>query len=200
MTCRRVALVLALVVAGCAEDVTLLASSGTAGQSVTLNVPTNLIPDDLTTFRWELVTAPDGSVTGGPHGDAASSSFIPDLRGVYLVDRWLVEDLAERLTHHIVVTVGGVPPEASIRGDGIGAVGAASTLDGTSSHSLEARALTYRWRLAMRPAASQTALAANDTERTTVIPDGAGDYVVELDVFDGELWSALPASFTVMAH
>ena len=158
------------------------------------------IPDDLTTFRWELVTAPDGSVTGGPHGDLPISSFIPDLRGVYLCDRWLVGDVSERLTHHIIVTVGGVAPEATVRGDGIISVGTAAMLDGTSSRSIDGRPLTYRWRLAARPAASQGALGTIDAAQTTLIPDVAGDYVVELAVFDGELWSDQPASFTVLAN
>lgn len=200
MTCSRFVLGIALVFAGCAEDVPIIESIGTAGQMVTLNVPASFVPDDLTTFRWELVTAPDGSVTGGPHGDAPTATFIPDLRGVYLVDRWLVEDLSERLTYHIIVTVAGVPPEATVRGDGSVGVGSAAMLDGASSRSIEGRPLTYRWRLATRPAASQAALGTIDALQTAVVPDVAGEYVVELAVFDGELWSDPPGSFTVLAH
>jgi len=200
MTCRRLALGIAVVLAGCAEDVPVIESNGTVDELVTLNVAATFIPDDLATFRWELVTAPDGSVTGGPHGDTASSSFTPDLRGVYLVDRWLVADVSERLTHHIIVTVVGVPPEATVHGNGIIGVGAPAMLDGTSSRSIEGRPLTYRWRLAVRPATSLAVVGAIDAAQTALIPDVAGEYLVELAVFDGELWSDPPASFTVLAN
>lgn len=55
-------------------------------------------------------------------------------------------------------------------------------------------------RLAMRPANSQTMLGAVDGAQLAVIPDVAGDYAVELMVFDGELWSALPATFAFQAR
>lgn len=201
MISRRCAIVLALLVAtGCVDEVPVVEIATTATTVVTLSVPHDYARDEVSRFRWELVTAPENAVTGAPHGDASTASFVPNRRGVYLVDRWAESELSERLTYHIVVTVRGAAPQATVGGDRDVTVGTTAMLDATSSLSPERRQLLYRWRLAMRPANSQTMLGAVDGAQLAVIPDVAGDYAVELMVFDGELWSALPATFAFQAR
>lgn len=200
MICRHLSPLLGLTIAACTTEVPVWEQSATVGEAVTLAVREDLVPSKVTTFRWELVTAPEGSATGGPHGEAPTSSFVPDRRGTYLVDRWLVEDLSEHLTYHIIVNVAGVAPEAQIRGDFGVARGATARLDGSSSRSIEARPLVYRWRLAGRPLGSHATLATDDAVQCTLATDVVGDYPIELTVFDGELWSEPPAMFIVSAH
>jgi len=185
MICRHLSPLLGLTIAACTTEVPVWEQSATVGEAVTLAVREDLVPSKVTTFRWELVTAPEGSATGGPHGEAPTSSFVPDRRGTYLVDRWLVEDLSEHLTYHIIVDVAG---------------GATARLDGSSSRSIEARPLVYRWRLAGRPLGSHATLATDDAVQCTLATDVVGDYPIELTVFDGELWSEPPAMFIVSAH
>ena len=57
----------------------------------------------------------------------------------------------------------------------------------------------FQWRLAVRPESSTAMLSETEESTLTVVPDVAGEYQVELRVFDGELWSA-PGVATLVAR
>jgi hypothetical protein len=110
-------------------------------------------------------------------------------RGIYVYDRWFVGPAAEQLSYHVIVTVIGAAPIAVVVGPSTVAVGEGATLDGSTSTSPENRALSFQWRLALRPDTSTAGLADTASATLTFVPDVAGDYMIELRVFDGELWS-----------
>jgi len=177
--------------AGCADDVPTLYTATTALVGISLNPPDDHIPTNFGHYRWQLVEAPPGASTAGPSATEETAIIVvtPPLRGIYAYDRWFVGQTAEQLSYHVVVTVDGAPPTAVVVGPTMVAAGAAATLDGSTSSSPERRALTFQWRLALRPASSITVLADASSATLTFAPDVAGDYGVELRAFDGELWS-----------
>ena len=173
---------------GCAVDVPTLYATTTALVSTALAPPSDNIPADLGHYSWELVESPVPLHESFDVGTATLTVTLPT-RGIYVFDRWFVGQAAEQLSYHVVVTVDGVAPMAKIVGPTMVVVGAATTLDGSTSSSSERRPLTFQWRLAIRPASSATELADTTSPMLMLVPDVAGDYAVELRMFDGELWS-----------
>lgn len=153
------------------------------------------VPD--ATISWTVVRQPESSHAAAPD---ASELFTPDVRGGYVIDRWIHYGVSDDLTDEFVVSVAGAPPMAMITGSAQASVGVAVTLDGTASTSPEARPLTYAWRLATRPRDSVATLTSDSMPTTSLIVDKAGPYSIELSVFDGELWSMSPGDVTVTAQ
>jgi hypothetical protein len=151
-------------------------------------------------YRWHVVQAPEGSKVPQPE-DGATSSLLPDLRGAYLIERWFVYGLGEDLTHRFIVEVAGASPVAVLTTDSMSvALHTSVVVDGMDSFSPEGRSVTYHWRLARRPMGSLTTTIEQGAERTSFVPDVAGTYVVELSVFDGELWNEDESSLWMTAN
>jgi len=199
MTSSRM-LVIAITACGaCVEDVPTMYETATARMDTSVAPPDDHIPVDLGHYRWELVEAPVGHKVDGLSATTAAVTITPPVRGIYAFNRWFVGQASEQLSYHVVLTVDGATPTAVIAGPTSVAIGAATVLDGSSSSSPEGLALTFQWRLAIRPASSATDVVGVANTTTTVVPDVAGSYVVQLRVFDGELWST-PASTTLIAR
>jgi len=199
MTCRAILLGM-FAVSACLDDVPVVEMKTPA---FAVRVPE--LPfephDGVATFRWDVVESPEGSIVSRAESIEPRPMFQFNRRGVYLLDRWIVAGLSERLTHHVVVTVTGALPVASVTGTRYLAVGDLAKLDARASSSPELRSLTYRWQLATRPALSQLVLPLEDidNEMLSFVPDVVGMYVVEVVAFDGELWSE-PAPILVEGH
>lgn len=200
MTCKRMLVIAIVVGAGCTADVPTLDLTTTALVDSVITPPDDNIPAGLGHYRWQLLESPIASALG-PSASIVTPTLeiTPPVRGIYAYDRWFVGPAAEELTYHIVVTVDGAAPMARVGGPTTAGVGTATTLDGSTSSSPEHRTLTFQWRLAVRPASSATELADGVSPSLMLVPDVAGDYAVELRVFDGELWSP-PATATVSAR
>lgn len=141
-------------------------------------------------YRWELVAEVDGSRARTPVGDA-SARFTPDLRGAYVVERWIEAGIAERLSHRFEIAVAGTPPIAQISvGAAAARIGQPFMFDAVRSASPEGRTLTHAWRLVTRPPASTAELTGAETSVATLVFDIVGVYEIELVVSDGELASA----------
>lgn len=188
-----------LALVACTDEPVLVTVTTTATMAIQLG-PDNIerLSDDEAAYRWELVVAPEASAVELPAA-AEVLRFVPDARGVYLVERWIEYGLSERLTHRFVVHANGMAPVAVGPAALNGSVGGVVTLDGSASHSDEGLALVYRWRLTSRPQHSAAQLTAPDTATALLTPDLAGTYAAELVVFDGQLWSN-PAAVTVTAQ
>lgn len=189
MTCKAL-LVGLLGMVACFDEVPVVEMTVSAFEDVTPPLPSGA-EDDLASVQWNLLASPEGSVVTGVPSTKPRPVFQFNRRGSYLLDRWISAGLSERLTHYVVVTVSGLAPFASVQGPSFVAIGEAAELDARASASRNGRSLTYRWELSMRPALSQLVLPVEeiDGEVLSFVPDVAGDYVVEVVVFDGELWS-----------
>lgn len=63
-----------------------------------------------------------------------------------------------------------------------GEIGAHITLDGSASSDSEKKTFSFKWALTKRPTGSAALLTTSDTEKTTFIPDEAGEYEAELTI------------------
>ena len=192
--------VVALLCSCAVDDVPVIEVSARAMLQVTLGpAEQEPVSEDDAAFRWLLVLAPATSTATSPEG-ASAATFTPDIRGSYVVERWLEYGLADELTHRFVVRAEGVPPIAVARAVQQAPVGMPVLLDGGESRSDEGRELIYRWRLAERPRDSAAVLTATQTSSSSFLPDRTGEYRIALTVFDGELWNVAPAGITVVAQ
>ncbi len=189
---------LAVLVVGCTDEPEVIMVTARASDAVSIGPAQDEGVSDDVSFRWDLALKPDASALASLEGES-TVTFTADVRGMYVLDRWLSYGLSERMTHHFVVDVVGLPPESVIASPIPATVGTAAMLDGAASSSPEGLGLLYRWRLAARPRDSTTMLATADASSTSFVPDRAGEYVVELTVFDGELWST-PSTAIVTAQ
>lgn len=199
MTCRAI-LVALFAVSACFDDVPVVEMKAAAFVDVMPELPFE--PHDaIGTFRWGVLESPERSIVSRAESTGPRPLFQFNRRGVYLLERWIVSGLSERLTHHVVVTVSGAAPVASVTGTRYLAVGEVAELDPGASSSPELRPLTYHWQLATRPALSQLVIPLEDVggDMLSIVPDVVGMYVVEVVAFDGELWSE-PATILVEAH
>jgi len=189
-----------LVLAGCADTPEVVGVSAQAGERVSLGpAQSEGFPEGDVAYRWELVLRPETSQAIAPEGQAAVT-FLPDVRGPYVVERWLAYGLSDRLTHEFVIQASGIAPEAAASGSTSVAVGTSAVVDGGQSHSPEGLPLTYQWRLAERPRDSAAMVSDPHAASTSFVADVAGTYVVELAVFDGDMWSDPHATLAVTAQ
>jgi hypothetical protein len=193
MSCKIFA---ALVIAACSSSDDLVRQvDGHATMSVQLASPTDREVKGAT-VTWQLITSPQDSAAIAP-GPGAVGVFTPDLRGAYLVDRWIHYGLSSDLTDEFAISVDGVEPSCNMAAVSGAIAGVAVQLDGSATTSAEHRDLTFRWRLSQRPAGSAATLVDGSSPIATLTPDVAGDYEVELDAFDGELWCNAPVRQTI---
>ena len=82
------------------------------------------------------------------------------------------------------------PPTANAGATQSAMTGETITLDGRGSTDPQGRSLSYRWRLASRPAGSAAVLAGTASAQASFVPDLVGSYVAVLAVDNGSFTSA----------
>jgi hypothetical protein len=196
----RTLLVLAFALAACSvDDDNVIDVSAQALTETEVGPPTrDPIDDDAVDYRWELALRPDSSNLVLPMG-GSTIRFVPDKRGVYVLQRWIEYGLSERLTHRFVVMAHGKRPVAKIAVPASATIGTVATLDASASESAEGLSLTYHWRLVKRPSGSNASMSAQGAMANLMF-DAPGEFVIEVAVFDGQLWSESSASATIVVE
>lgn len=139
--------------------------------------------------RWELAELPSASDRDVVVERNGFVFFEPDVRGLYVVEHWLQLGVNTELTKRFIIDVPGLPGEPYFVVSGAHLVGLPMTADGADSKSPEGLPLSYQWRLAERPRASAAMLDNDVGSQISFVPDVAGQFVITLSVFDGQLWS-----------
>jgi len=151
-------------------------------------------PEPLT-YLWTFTAVPDGSVLQDPDiidAGQAQAAFTPDLPGDYLLDLQVSDGAnSNNDTISIIVSVRNVPPNAYAGEDQEVILGDEVMLDGSASDDPDKgpEALSYTWRFVSVGEGSSltnSEIVAADTVSPSFTPDVAGNYVLELEVFDGE--------------
>ncbi|MDB5819624.1 MAG: domain containing protein [Rhizobacter sp.] len=212
-----VATAIAIVLAGCNGDdsdpvpvvmppvnVAPIANSGATQSTL---VDTQLVLDasastdanaDALTYLWSITSKPLGSSATLSSTTAVKPSFTADLAGTY-VFKLVVNDgkvNSDPVTVTISAADDNVAPVANA-GSAINAlVGAAISLDGSSSSDANGDTLTYAWTMT-KPAGSTTSLSNAAAANPRFTPDVAGNYVASLVVSDASLSSA-PSTVTAV--
>lgn len=151
------------------------------------------------TYSWTVSTRPDGSSLTGADltgGDTDTACFLPDAPGLFTLG--LTVAAGPRVSAPDYVDVSAQTTNQVPVADGA-ALGAWScsylSFDGTASTDPDGDALSYRWALLLGPEGSATPLGPEAFDDATLAmptlyADVAGTWYVELQVFDGEDWSA----------
>ncbi len=182
-------------VADCGDNITV-----ELGDAAQLDGSASHDPDgDPITYSWALSSVPDESSLSSSdifNTDSATPTVVPDVLGTYLVTlvvsdghQWSDPDSCT------ITAVNGNSPPVADAGVG-GTLPACSPnqlqLDGYGSYDPEGAPLTYQWSLNSAPSGSSCSNSSFD-DRTSPTPiftwDLPGDYIFQLEVYDGEIWS-----------
>jgi hypothetical protein len=161
-----------------------------AGSTVQLDGTASTDPDgNPLTYRWTLLARPTNSSAQLSGAASARPSFTADLTGTYTAALVVNDGLLDSTTGLVTITagLGNVAPVARVGVDQTTIPGATVELDGSASSDANGDALTYRWSITARPAASSAAIADPAAANTTFVPDGVGSYTLSLEVSDGQL-------------
>ena len=151
-------------------------------------------------YSWALTEVPECSALTSDslfNQGSAAPTIIPDCEGLYLVSLVVSDGLQWSEPDYVSITAltGNRVPIADA-GDAQTLPpcdGQAAVLDGFGSYDPDGDELTYEWSLLSAPKNSVTSDASFDD---TALPnptftwDEDGDYTFQLQVFDGEFWSA----------
>ena len=167
------------------------------GATVTLDgTQSTDVDGDRLTYRWSLVSAPNGSHAALAGATSVNPSFVADLAGNYAVRLIASDGLGDSVPATVVVSTVNSRPVANAGRDQLVASGSTVRLDGTHSTDVDGDALIYHWTLASRPSGSHAALDAATAVAPAFVADKAGAYQVQLVVNDGHVDST-PANLTV---
>ncbi len=141
--------------------------------------------DDLT-YAWSFTSKPKHSKVTLTHGDRSQASFVPDLRGDYVVELIVNDGRVDGDAVTALVTPENRAPTADAGPDTNAQVGDSVELDGSGSSDPDHDELTYTWKFDKRPSGSKAALESAESDNPTFVADVAGSYVVKLTVNDGD--------------
>lgn len=144
---------------------------------------------DALTYQWSFQQKPQGSNASLSDPNAETPTFTADVGGDYIVGLVVSDGTNDSAMDRVTISAGGgnQPPVADAGADITDAsVGTEVVLDGSASTDPDSASLTYFWSFVSKPATSNAALSDATTENARFTPDAAGDYVVELEVSDGD--------------
>ena len=155
-------------------------------KTVILDGSASFDPDgDPLTFRWALLSRPEGS--GGTLTNPASvaPSLLVDAPGTYVVQLVVHDGVQPGNPDTASVSTVNSRPVADPGPGRIVPIGSPVVLDGSGSGDPNGNPLTFRWSMMSLPAGSNAFLSGPTTPSPSFTPDLHGIYVVQLIVRDG---------------
>lgn len=165
----------------------------TTGDTVILDGSSSSDADgDTLTFLWRFVSVPGSSAVELTDAATVSPYFVADLAGAYVLELVVSDGLLDSAPARVTVTaeVANHKPVANAGQNQVAEVGDVVYLDGSLSSDPNGDALSYHWTLRSRPAGSSAEIIDAMYVEPSLVPDAAGDYVVQLVVNDGQLDSS----------
>ncbi|MEM9102306.1 MAG: PKD domain-containing protein [Pseudomonadota bacterium] len=163
----------------------------TIGTLVNLNASLSFDPDsDPITYSWRVISEPTGSNVSLANPSQVDPSFVPTVLGDYEIGLIVNDGVLNSDEDSLIVSVVAAPNIAPISDAGpdqSGALGLTFTLDGSNSRDNDSDPLTYVWTLLSRPSGSGVNVNNPTNVSPTIMPDVAGDYVIQLIVNDGKV-------------
>jgi beta propeller repeat protein len=142
---------------------------------------------DTLTYQWTLTSKPSGSTAALTGADTVSPSFVADKNGEYTVQLVVSDGKVSSTPDTVTVSFQNIKPVANAGTSLSLILGETATLDGTQSSDLNGDSLTYHWSLTSAPSGSTAPIVNPAASLTTITPDRAGTYSVQLIVNDGLL-------------
>jgi len=155
---------------------------------------------DPLTYSWIFAAKPNGSSAALSNATVVKPTFTADVAGDYIVHLVVNDGQVNSAIATVTVTaaVANAVPVANAGAAQSVVTGALVTLDGSASSDANGDTLTYSWTFAAKPNGSSAALSNATVVKPTFTADVAGDYVMHLEVNDGQENSAI-ATVTVTA-
>ncbi|MEQ9131894.1 MAG: PKD domain-containing protein [Salinisphaeraceae bacterium] len=146
---------------------------------------------DPLNYEWVFASTPSGSGATLLNADTVMPSFTADLEGRYVAELTVSDGDITSAPDRVSVVASRINarPIADAGEDISASVGETVTLDGTGSSDDNGDALTYSWSLVSVPPGGGGGLSDPTSPQPTFVPGGAGTYVFQLVVNDGELLS-----------
>ncbi len=151
------------------------------------------VDGDTLTYRWAILSGPEGAVPGMVGKDSVRSSFVASAEGRYVVQLIVNDGLFDSRPDTVVVNARALrnrPPVADAGADQVLRVGATAHLDGARSSDPDGDDISYQWTLISKPEDSAAAISDGTEVAPSLGVDVVGDYVAHLVVSDGSLESA----------
>jgi len=170
---------------------------GEVGQQLILNGSASSDPDgDSLSYQWNLLSVPAGSTTSLLNPTSISPILNLDVTGEYIVQLVVNDGVLNSLPDNVILTAEKVntAPVANAGSDQQ-SVGTTLLLDGSASSDIDGDTLSYLWTI-VSPADTSVTLSDPTAVSPTILPEANQDYVIELVVFDGELYS-LPDQMSI---
>jgi len=160
---------------------------------VTLDGSGSKDPDgDAITYQWSIDSAPEGHNATLSATNIISPTLIPDIAGDYVIELVVNDGQTDSSVDSVVITAKSSQlPIANAGVDQTVQVAREVTLDGSASHDPDGDAISYQWSIHSAPDDNTATLSATNVISPTIIPDIAGDYVIELVVNDGQTDSSV---------
>ncbi len=173
------------------------------------------------TFRWAFVELPAGSTASLNDDDIVNPSFRADARGDYVIALVVSNGVLTSDEATVTITAGPCGLQAPVvqaiessptaPGVGVSVQMEAAVIDpdlgadcggegeGLVTPGAGGEPVAYRWRLLGKPTGSQASLNDEAVHNPSIVPDVAGDYVLELAVTDADGLTSAPVTHTVTA-
>ncbi len=142
---------------------------------------------DPLSFRWSLLNVPAGSTAALTGADTPEPTFTADLPGSYVAQLIVNDGFEDSAPDTVAVSTLNSRPVADAGPDQAARGGERVELDGGNSFDPDGDTLTYAWSLLVQPPLSAADIEGADAEVAALVPDLAGEYVVQLIVSDGRL-------------
>ncbi|WP_343840139.1 PKD domain-containing protein, partial [Bowmanella denitrificans] len=149
---------------------------------------------DLLSYQWRIISLPQNSQAMLSDAQSVTPNLTTDIPGIYILGL-IVNDgedssLEDQLS--IEVLADNIAPVARASYSGDLLVGTAVTLDGSASSDADngPAALSFQWQFIALPTGSglkQGDIQSAQSPLASFSPDLAGNYQLQLSVFDGEL-------------
>ncbi|HIF5803027.1 TPA: PKD domain-containing protein, partial [Vibrio parahaemolyticus] len=116
--------------------------------------------------------------------NVVSPQFTPDVSGDFVFQLIVNDGFLNSMPATVTVTDNDLPPTANAGRDQSVQTGVTTILNGADSSDPERKPLTYQWSFLSKPSGSGTIINDNKSVNASMVPDSAGDYIVQLTVTD----------------
>ncbi|MEE9455318.1 MAG: PKD domain-containing protein, partial [Paracoccaceae bacterium] len=171
------------------------------GDTAILNGTASSDPDgDAISYVWHFASKPAGSSVTLSDMHVARPSFIPDVRGNYILELVVSDFLGTSLADQVTVTAPNRAPIAQIEGEAAGETGASTGFYGGNSSDPDNDTLSYVWSITQAPTGSTATLTVSASPSLIdFTPDVSGSYTISLTVSDGLLETTTTQAFAATA-
>ena len=184
------------------ENSVPVADAGT-GQAVLVNDTAQLdgssssdVDGDTLTFKWSLVSQPEGSNATLPDTQSVKPVFDVDVAGNYTVQLIVNDGAVNSTPDTVAISTENSAPVSHAGVDQAVLVNNTVQLDGSGSSDVDGDSLTLKWSFVSQPEGSNAMLSDTQSVKPAFDVDVAGNYTVQLIVNDGVVNSA-PDTVTI---